>query len=161
MSVEQTSSGICMSLILDELDKKLLHEMGSGIYSYDQLARICKVTRNTIYRRVKKLEDAHFIARKVMAIPDLGRMGLSAICIGMDCATKDTDNVIEKIRQLPDTKSLWRTYGDHQIVLVMVCEKGCEGGAIDKLKLSLMEYDVGKMHISIGYAWEKMDFSPF
>jgi DNA-binding Lrp family transcriptional regulator len=126
-----------------------------------QIAQACKVTRNTVYRRVNRLEEAHLIIKKVMAIPDFQKLGLSAICIGMDSAAKDTDEVIDRIKQHPDTKSLWRTFGDHQIVLVMVCEKGCEGGAIEKLRQTLTEFDTGKMHISIGFAWEKMDFSPF
>jgi DNA-binding Lrp family transcriptional regulator len=150
-----------MDRVLDDLDKKILHEVCTGIHSYDQLAETLSVTRNTVYRRVNRLEEEHFITKKVMAVPDLGKLGFSAICIGMDSATKDTDNVIDRIKQLPETKSLWRTFGDHQIVLVMVCEKGCEGGAIEKLKQTLVEFEIGKMHISIGFAWEKMDFSPF
>jgi len=150
-----------MDLILDELDKKILHELGSGIYSYDQLAQTCKVTRNTIYRRMNRLEEAHYIVKKIMAVPDLGKMGLSAICIGVDAAADDMNNIIDRIKQHPDTKTLWRTYGEHQIILVMICEKGCEGGAIEKLRESVKDFKIGKLHISIGYAWEKMDFSPF
>jgi hypothetical protein len=107
------------------------------------------------------LEEAHLIIKKVMAIPDFEKLGLSAICIGMDSAAKDTDKVIDRIKRHPHTKSLWRTFGEHQIVLVMVCEKGCEGGAIEKLRQTLAEFDIGKMDISIGFKWEKMDFSPF
>jgi DNA-binding Lrp family transcriptional regulator len=149
-----------MDIVLDELDKRILHELCTGIYSYEQIAEACKVTRNTIYRRVNKLEETHIIIKKVMAIPDFEKLGLSAICIGMDSA-KDIDKVIDRIKQHPHTKSLWRTFGEHQIVLVMVCEKGCEGGAIEKLRQTLAEFDIGKMDISIGFKWEKMDFSPF
>lgn len=45
-----------MSIVLDELDKKVLHEICSGINSYDDLAKILNVTRGTVYRRIEKLE---------------------------------------------------------------------------------------------------------
>lgn len=146
---------------LDELDKRILHELCTGIYSYDQLAQACSVTRNTIYRRVNKLEKLHFISKKIMAIPDFAKLGLSAICIGMDVPYQNTDKVIDMIKMHPDAKFLWRTYGEHQVMVVMVCEKGCEGGAIEKLKQVLAKFDLAKMHISIGFAWEKIEFSPF
>jgi DNA-binding Lrp family transcriptional regulator len=146
---------------LDELDKRILRELCTGIYSYDQLAQTCGVTRNTIYRRVDKLEKLHFISKKIMAIPDFATLGLSAIIIGMDLGYQDTNKVIDTIKLHPDAKFLWRTYGEHQTVLVMVCGKGCEGGAIDKLRQILAKFDLSKMHISIGFAWEKIEFSPF
>jgi DNA-binding Lrp family transcriptional regulator len=146
---------------LDELDKRILRELCTGIYSYDQLAQTCSVTRNTIYRRVDKLEKLHFISKKIMAIPDFAKLGLSAIIIGMDVAYRDIDKVIDTIKLHPDAKFLWRTYGEHQVMLVMVCAKGCEGGAIERLRQVLAKFDLAEMHISIGFAWEKIEFSPF
>jgi DNA-binding Lrp family transcriptional regulator len=150
-----------MDSALDELDRRILHELCTGIYSYDQLAQACSVTRNTIYRRVNKMEKLHFISKMIMAIPDFAKLGLSAICIGMDVPYQNADKVIDMIKMHPDAKFLWRTYGEHQIMVVMVCGKGCEGGAIEKLKQVLAKFDLAKMHISIGFAWEKIEFSPF
>lgn len=150
-----------MNSVLDELDKRILHEMCTGIHSYDQLAQACGVTRNTIYRRVNKLEGQHYISKKIMAIPDFEKLGLSAIMIGMDVASQDFDKVTNVVKLDPTVKFLWRSYGNHQMVLVMVCEKGCEGGAIESLRQALREFDVDKMHISIGFKWEKVEFSPF
>jgi DNA-binding Lrp family transcriptional regulator len=149
-----------VEIVLDELDKRIIHELCTGIYSYDQLAQACKVTRNTIYRRVDRLEKAHVISKRIMAIPNFEKLGLSAICIGMDVAYEQMDNVIDIIKQQADTKFLWRTYGPHQLVLVMVCEKGCEGAAIAKLGKALVAFKIAKMDVSIGFVWEKMDFAP-
>jgi DNA-binding Lrp family transcriptional regulator len=153
--------GELMGIVLDELDKRILHELCTGIYSYDQLAHACNVTRNTIYRRVGRLEKAHAISKRVMAIPDFQKLGLSAICIGINVAYEHLEDVISIIKQQVDTKFLWRTYGIHQCVFVMACEKGCEGAAIAKLRQALVKFQIAEMHVSIGFIWEKMDFTPY
>jgi len=45
-----------MSIELDELDFKLLKYICTGFYSYDELAKLCGVGRNTVYRRINRLE---------------------------------------------------------------------------------------------------------
>jgi DNA-binding Lrp family transcriptional regulator len=150
-----------MEIVLDELDRRILHELCTGIYSYGQLAETCNVTRNTIYRRVDRLEKAHIISKKIMAIPNFEKLELSAICIGMDVAYEHLDNVIDIIKQLTETRCLWRAYGAHHIILLMGCEKGNEGMAIAKLRKALVKFKTAKLHVSIGFGWEKMDFAPY
>lgn len=149
-----------MDTVLDELDKRILHELCTGIYSYDELARACNVTRNTIYRRVNRLEQLRIISRRIMAIPDFSKLGLSAILIGMDVNIADTDKIIEVVKQQPDVKFLWKTYGDHQIVALITCERGFEGPAITEFRKSVAKLGVNAMHISVGYEWGKINFVP-
>ena len=80
-----------------------MHEICSGINSYDDLAATLNVTRGTIYRRIEKLEEMHAITKKIMAIPDYRNLNLSAIFIGMDAVYDDMDKVINAIRALCDT----------------------------------------------------------
>jgi DNA-binding Lrp family transcriptional regulator len=95
-----------------------------------------------------------------MAIPDFSKLGLSAILIGMDVDVEDNDKVIEAVKQQPKVKFLWKTYGDHQVVVIMTCERGFEGQAITELRNSVAKLGVNAMHISVGYEWEKIDFVP-
>ena len=38
------------------LDRKIIQYLSTGINSYQELARICGVTRNTVYRRIAPLK---------------------------------------------------------------------------------------------------------
>lgn len=116
-----------MSIVLDELDKRLLHQLCTGIYSYRDLAESLGFARGTIYRRIRRLEKSHVMNRKVMAVPDFARLNLSAICVGIDVPYEEIENVIELVRMESDVKFLWKTYGEYQVLAVLVCEKGCEG----------------------------------
>ncbi len=150
-----------MTIVLDELDKKIMHELCTGIHSYEDLAKTCNVTRGTIYRRIEKLERMHMISKKIMAIPNLQELNLTAICFGMNVAYEDLDKTIETIKTIPNVKFLWRTYGEHQIILIIVCEKGCEGDAITNLSKSISKYRIANFDISIGFRFEKIEYSPY
>jgi len=149
------------NIVLDELDKKIIHELSSGIHSYEDLAKTCKVTRGTIYRRIEKLERMEAITKKIMAIPNFQNLNLSAICIGMNVAFEDVDRITEMMKLIPDVKFLWRTYGEYQIILIIVCETGCEGKTISKLHSDLSKFRIDDFRISIGYRFEKVEFSPY
>ncbi len=150
-----------LSASLDELDKKILHEICSGIHSYDDLAKILNVTRGTVYRRIEKLEKNNVIEKKIMAIPNYKILNLSAICIGMEVSYGDTEKVIEAVCQLPNIKLVWKCYGVHNIVAILSCEKGNEGETIANLRQLLSKFSTSAYHISIGFEWDKVDVSPY
>ena len=150
-----------MSVALDELDKKILHEISTGIYSYDDLAKSLNVTRGTIYRRIEKLTENHVIEKKIMAMPNFKTLNLAAICIGMEVSFDDQEKVTEALKQLQHIKLLWKCYGAHNIVAILVCEKGNEGETITNLRQLLSKLNTGAYHISVGFEWEKVDLSPY
>ena len=150
-----------MSVVLDELDKKILHEICSGINSYDDLAKTLNVTRGTVYRRIEKLEKNNVIEKKIMAIPNFKVLNLSAIILGMEVAYDDTEKVIEALKQLPHIKLLWKCYGAHNLVAVLNCEKGSEGETITNLRQLLSKLKISAVHVSVGFEWEKVDISPY
>ena len=96
-----------------------------------------------------------------MAIPEFNNLNLSAIIVGFDVAYKDMDKVVEVVKTLPKLKLLWRTYGSHQVVAVLNCEKGCEGEAITELHKTLSELKTAQFHVSVGFKWEKVEISPY
>ena len=150
-----------MSVVLDELDKKILHEICSGIHSYDDLAKTLNVTRATVYRRIEKLEKNSVIEKKIMAIPNFAVLNLSAIILGMELAYDDTEEVTEALKQLPHTKLLWKCYGAHNLMAVLNCEKGVEGETITNLRQLLSKLRISAVHVSVGFEWEKVEISPY
>ena len=155
--------GIVLPVVLDELDKKILHELCSGIYSYDDLAKTLNVTRGTVYRRIEKLESNNVIEKKIMALPNFKVLNLSSVILGVEVAFDDTEKVIEALKQLPHIKLIWKCYGAHNIIAVLSCEKGCEGETITNLRrlLSISNLRVSAVHVSIGFEWDKVDISPY
>jgi DNA-binding Lrp family transcriptional regulator len=146
---------------LDEFDKAVLHEICTGIHSYDDLAKSLKVTRGTIYRRIEKLESLHVISRKIMAIPNFKNLKLSAILVGLNVEYDDMEDVVEALKNTLYVKFIWRAYGSHQLVFVLVCQVGCEGRTIADLQKTLSKLRTGSYDVSIGFEWEKVDISPF
>lgn len=150
-----------MPIVLDALDKRLLHEICNSIASYDDLAKTLKVTRGTVYRRIDRLEKMHAIRKRIMAIPEFDNLNLSSIIVGFHADYKDMDKVIEAIKTMSGLRILWRTYGSHQVVAVLACEKGNEGKTITELHKTLSELNTGQYDVSIGFEWEKMEISPY
>jgi DNA-binding Lrp family transcriptional regulator len=146
---------------LDDLDKKILHEICSGIHSYDDLAKTLNVTRGTVYRRIDRLEKSNVIEKKIMAIPNYKLLNPSAICVGMEVAYDDTEKVLEALKLLPHIKLLWKCYGAHNIVAILICEKGSEGETITNFRQLLAKFRTSAYHISIGFEWDKIDISPY
>ena len=147
--------------LIDELDKKIIQEMGRGINSYEALAQKCNVTRSTIYRRVAKLEETKVITRKTRVVPDFEKLNRIALAVGISVAQKDEQKIIDALKKSDDIKMMWRTYGAHNLILITFCNKGDEGNKIDKLRALLEEYPVKSIDICVGFGWEKMDLTPF
>jgi DNA-binding Lrp family transcriptional regulator len=146
---------------LDELDKKIIQEMGKGINSYEALAQKCNVTRSTIYRRVTRLEEMKVITRQTRAILDFEKLNRIALAVGINIAQKDEQKVIDALKKCNEIKMIWRTYGSHNLILITICSKGDEGNKINKLRALLEEFTVKSVDICVGFGWEKMDMTPF
>jgi DNA-binding Lrp family transcriptional regulator len=148
-------------LPIDDLDKKIIQEMGKGINSYEALAQKCNVTRSTIYRRVNKLEETKIISRQTRVIPDFEKLGRIALAVGINVAQKDEQKIIDALKNCDEIKMIWRTYGSHNLILIIICSKGDEGNKINKLRAILEEFTVESADICVGFGWEKMDMTPF
>jgi len=144
--------------LVDELDRKIVSFMSGGVYSYGELAKLCGVGRSTIYRRVEELERKGVIRRKVMAVPDFEKLGLSAVIIGMDMYPNELERVVPFLKEHDRVKLLWKTYGTHDIVLAILCDRDDIGSCIHDLRKELAELGVtpAKFDVSISISWEKM-----
>ena len=149
------------NVTLDELDKRIIQSMSRGVYSYDELAEKLQVTRSTIYRRISRLEEMHIISRQIMGVPDYTRLGLSAIVVGLNIAHEDAAAAADLLVRQDNIKLVWTTYGKHDLIVILVCEKGCEGQAIFDFREKLAKLRVTGFDISIGFSWGKVDLSPY
>ena len=146
---------------IDELDKKIIQEMGKGINSYEALAQKCNVTRSTIYRRINRLEGTKVITRQTRAVPDFEKLNRVALAVGINVLQKDEQNVVGALKKRDEIKMMWRSYGSHNLILLIFCSKGDEGKTINKLRGILEEFTVTSIDICVGFSWEKMDMTPF
>jgi len=154
---------ILMKNVLDELDRKIILQLCNGIYSYAELAERCGVGRNTIYRRINRLEAEKIIDKKVRAIPNFTRLNLSAICVMMDVAQSDVERLIKFLKKQEQVKFLWKTFGAYNITSVIICNKGEEGRCISNLRelLEKMMINLNKFEAAISFTWEKIDLCPY
>jgi DNA-binding Lrp family transcriptional regulator len=146
---------------LDELDTKLLQFLSVGTNSYAELARLCNVTRNTVYRRIAALENRGIIKNTIRCIINLDQIDITPVCFGVTIAQADQDEAFNLLAAHRNVKLLWRTYGEHNMTLVALCPKGREGKVISSVKAILEEFDVSHLCVSVGFMWEKTDFTPF
>lgn len=148
--------------MIDSLDQKIVSHMCNGVYSYNELARLCNAGRNTIYRRIEKLEKEGIIRKRIMAIPNFDKLDLSAIIIGANVSIEETEKVIEFLKKQPHVKFLWKTYGTHDIVFTMLCSKNDVGKCIYSLRTELakLKINITKFDTSGSVSWEKIDLNP-
>ena len=146
---------------MDELDKDIVQCLSTGACSYQEIARICNVTRNTIYRRIEALEKKGIIKAATSCIISLDKIGIMPIIVGAKAARKNMDYLLHSLQELSCIRMLWRTYGDLDINLVAFCSPGQEGQSIEDIRSLLEEANCEKIVISIGFSWEKSELSPF
>jgi len=141
---------------------KILRYLCRGIYSYNELAKLCGVGRNTIYRRIDKLEKTGIIRRRITAIPNFEKLNFSAVIIGLNLSPKDMDKTISFLNAQHQVKFLWRTYGEHDIILTILCDKDDVGKCIYNLREALEKLNIQlkKFDISVSVIWEKMRLVP-
>jgi len=117
-------------VLIDKLDEKILHHISIGANSYDELAKLCNVTRSTVYRRIRKLEKAKVILHKVKFAVDITKLNITPLAVGINVAQSDEDRAIALLKNCPKISFLWRTYGAHNIALIALCKRGEEGQLI-------------------------------
>lgn len=148
--------------MIDYLDRKIVHHMCNGVYSYNELAKLCNAGRNTIYRRIDKLEKQGIIRKRIMAIPNFDKLDLSAIIVGINVSIEETEKTIAFLKKQPHVKFLWKTYGTHDIVFTMLCSKNDLGKCIYSLRTELakLKINITKFDTSGSVSWEKIDLNP-
>jgi DNA-binding Lrp family transcriptional regulator len=152
-----------MKTEVDDLDRKIVRYICNGVHSYEELGKLCSASRNTIYRRIKKLEKMGVVIKRIMAFPNFEKLGLSAVIFGMNVSPQDVDKTIKFLKRQHQVKFVWKTYGTHDIVFAIICDKRDVGTCIYSLKNALQVLDVSaaRLDSSTSVSWEKIDLSPY
>jgi DNA-binding Lrp family transcriptional regulator len=148
-------------VVLDSLDKKIIQQLSLGASSYEELARQCNVTRNTIYRRISALEEAGVIKNMLHCIINMEQLEISAVTIGARVPQLNQDKAFTLLALNKDVRFLWRTYGDYNLTLIAFCTKGREGEFIHSIRMVLEGMQAHPICVSVGFMWEKISYSPF
>jgi hypothetical protein len=88
-------------------------------------------------------------------------MDITPVTIGVTIPQIEVDKAINMLAINSSVRFLWRTYGEHNLVLVAFCAKGKEGEIIQDISAGLEKLNAEAIHISVGFVWEKMSYSPF
>ena len=144
-------------MFIDKLDERILHYLSIGASSYDELAKLCGVTRSTVYRRIRRLEKEKIIVRKIKFAVDITKLNITPLAVGINIANSDEEQAIELLKDFPSIGFLWRTYGAHNIALLAMCKKREEGQLIHYIRRSLQKLDVKGIDTCVGFIWEKAD----
>lgn len=154
---------IVVKNVMDDLDRKIIRYLCSGIHSYRELGELCDAGSNTVYRRISKLEGMGIITRRISAFPNFEKLNLSAVIIGMNVRTEDLERTIVFLKRQRQVKFLWKTFGTHDIIPVIICDKADVGTcifnlrhALEKLKIRVTDFDT-----STSVTWEKIDVTPY
>jgi DNA-binding Lrp family transcriptional regulator len=148
-------------MTLDDLDRKILQNLTIGMSSYQELARTCNVTRNTVYRRIAALESKGIIKNTLNCVVNLEQMDITPVTIGAKIPQISQDKAINLLVANHAVRFLWRTYGDHNLTLVAFCSKGKEGEVIQDIQGVLEDLNAEHICISVGFIWEKMSYAAF
>jgi len=149
--------------LIDDLDLRILRCLGEGIYSYNEIAKACGVSRNTVYRRISRLEETGVIRKKLAAVINYKKLNYSVVIIGIKLASIESlDKAVSFLKVQHNVKFIWKTYGDHDLIVVIFCDKETVGECIHNFKKALEKLGVSssKYDISVSISWEKMDLSP-
>lgn len=146
---------------IDSLDKQILQQMSRGVNSYEDLSHKLNVTRSTIYRRVDSLEKRGLIHRITRSEVDYEKLEVVAVCFAFKISLTNQKRIFSALKAHKRVKLLWRAFGDHNAVFLAFCSRGEEGEVISELKGILEKYAATEITVSVGFGWEKTDFSPF
>lgn len=110
-----------MTINLDKIDLSILRLMQKdATLAVDQISESVSLSRNACWRRMKNLEEAGVIVKKVALLdPDKLNLGLSAMVMIKALAhTKEwTENFHDAVKHMPQVVSAYRMTGDLDYVL--------------------------------------------
>ncbi len=114
-------------IMIDEIDLailKFLQEDAS--ISFTEIARRLKISESTVRKRVEKLKQGGVIKRFTVII-DPSKIGLNTVAIvGIDVDPSKLLEVSQKICEIPETRYVATSTGDHMIMTEIWAKDGKE-----------------------------------
>jgi len=135
--------------------------MSKGINSYEELAKKCHVTRSTVYRRISNMEKSNIVTHQLRVAVNFEKLDLVVVQFGLKVSNANMERVIDSLMDYKCVKMIWRTFGAYNLAVIMFCGKGDEGKRIYEMRDIFEKLQVDSFEVAVGFAWEKMDMTPF
>ncbi|MEM4187977.1 MAG: Lrp/AsnC family transcriptional regulator [Candidatus Hadarchaeum sp.] len=126
--------------MVDELDLKIIRMLEEdGSISFTEMARKLKLNESTVRKRVLSLKEKKVI-RKFSIVIDPAKLGFSTIAVvGIDAAPDKLLEIAQKLAELPETRYVATSAGDHMIMTEIWASDGRELSQILSKKIGSIE----------------------
>jgi Lrp/AsnC family transcriptional regulator for asnA, asnC and gidA len=126
--------------MIDDLDAKILQMLeADGSISFTEIARKLKLNESTVRKRVLSLKEKGVI-KKFSVIVDPAKIGLGTVAvIGIDAAPDKLLEIAQRLTEMPETKYVATSTGDHMIMTEIWAKDGKELSQILSEKIGVIE----------------------
>lgn len=113
--------------MVDGLDAKILHLLDAdGSISFTSIAKKLRLNESTIRKRVLSLKEKGVI-KKFSVIVDPAKIGLGTVAVvGIDVAPDKLLETAQRLAEMPETKYVATSTGDHMIMTEIWAKDGKE-----------------------------------
>lgn len=152
---------------IDELDKRIISVLSkNSAVSYSTLADRVNTSRNTAYRRVKRLRNKGILldeaeSDRIVDISKLNQLGISILLVRLNVNAEDVDITGELLEDLEEVKMIMESYGKFNFILLLMLERDEERSYLRDLrnKMSDSGIVVNNLETSQITTLKKIDFS--
>ncbi|MGC8816236.1 MAG: winged helix-turn-helix transcriptional regulator [Candidatus Hadarchaeum sp.] len=125
---------------MDELDLKILQMLeNDGSLSFTEIARRLRLNESTVRKRVLALKEKGVI-KKFTIVVDHEKIGFSTLAVvGIDATPDKLLEIAQKLAELPETKYVATSTGDHMIMTEIWARDGRELSRILSEKIGAIE----------------------
>jgi len=126
--------------MVDQLDLKILQLLqADGSLSFTEIARKLKLNESTVRKRVATLKQDGVI-RKFTAIVEPSKIGFNTVAIiGIDVDPPKLLEASQKLSEIPETRYVATSTGDHMIVTEIWARDGKELSKVISEKIGTIE----------------------
>jgi len=126
--------------MIDDLDAKILHLLeADGSVSFTDIAKKLRLNESTVRKRVLSLKERGVI-KKFSIIVDPAKLGLGTVAVvGVDAAPDKLLEIAQRLAEMPETKNVATSTGDHMIMTEVWAKNGKELSQILSEKIGVIE----------------------
>ena len=126
--------------MIDDLDAKILRLLeADGSISFTDIAKKLKLNESTIRKRVLSLKERGVI-KKFSITVDPAKIGLSTVAVvGIDASPDKLLEIAQRMAEMPETKYVATSTGDHMIMTEIWAKDGKELSQILSEKIGAID----------------------
>lgn len=144
------------SMMIDELDKKILKELNKNArMSFRKVARELKISPGTFHNKIKKLENSGVLKGYIPLI-DTESVGFNLIAVIALRVNQEKDNEVQdEISKLPQIGAIYEVTGDWDLILICYFKGRKDLTDFIKKKLPLKNIERAITHLVLNVVKEE------